>query len=82
MTVHFSVVETQVCTQRLGMQGGTRPKERKVVTVDTKAAVIRDDLGPPSAAFDTPAASKARQLTGELEAALERNAAKAESTER
>lgn len=55
-------------------------KERKVVTVDTAAALEHNDLGPSSAAFDTPAASQARQLTHELESVLERNAAKGEST--
>ena len=50
--------------------------------VDTNAALENGpDSGPPSAAFDTPAASKARQLTGELESVLERNAAKAETIE-
>ena len=50
------------------------------MTVDTAAALEHNDLGPPSAAFDTPAASQARQLTNELESVLERNAAKGEST--
>lgn len=54
-----------------------QPKqERKAVTVDTAAAVLHNETVPPSAAFDTPAASKARQLTQDLDAVLERNAAK------
>lgn len=46
--------------------------------VDTEAALQQNDLGPPSAAFDTPAAAKARQLTQDLESVLERNASKQE----
>ena len=70
--------------QCLGAQdNANNSKQRKLVTVDTNAALKNgpNDPGPPSAVFDTPVASKARKLTGDLESVLARNAAKVEAIE-